>query len=610
MAPPWLDVLDDTIRACSAHHRPDLASGLRHRRAQLLDPKLRVVVLGEPNQGKSQLINALVNAPVCAVGDEATTTAPAVVGHAKNPTATIVAGPETGQRSIEGSVDRVPVEAVSAQANLRAAAAPGHPVRAEIGLPRTLLATGLVLIDTPGVTDPTAPNSATALSVLPEADAVLMISDATRELTATELDLLGRVARLCPSIVVVLTKIDIVPSWREVAERDRESLAAARLPTTVLPVSAALRLTAARTGDNALNEESGFAELIRFLHHDLLGQADMLTRRSVAAVSAMTVDELTGPLQEEFTATQRPDNGDALARWHAAGRRMEELQRESARWQTVLADEVSDLLSDVEFDLRDRTRRIVQELEEYFHTADPARSWPEFEEWLQENLTLVAETNFAWLLDLFEWIEQEIERQVAPYQRGMRSDPPQPETPLEHVGELRMPNLERFTIGHKLFAGLRGSYTGLLMFGLATTIAGMPLINPISIGAGAAFGVKSVFEERGTRLKRRQAMAKTSAQRHVDDFFLGYGKSSKDATRMLHRVLRNRFVGIAEQLRAEIAQSAKAIKRVIDTETAQRTTRAHELRTGIEELSALRKRIQAMGTVRGMITAPPRGLTA
>ena len=65
----WLEVLDETIGASVRHHRPDLAERLRAKRAQLLDPQLRVLVIGEANQGKSQLVNALVAAPVCAVGD-------------------------------------------------------------------------------------------------------------------------------------------------------------------------------------------------------------------------------------------------------------------------------------------------------------------------------------------------------------------------------------------------------------------------------------------------------------------------------------------------------------------------------------------------------------
>ena len=597
MAAPWLEVLDETVRACATHRRPDLVQRLRERRSRLLDRKLRVVVIGEAGRGKSQLINALLNAPVCAVGDDRTTVVPTVIEHAETPTATLVTG---GRRAVEGPGHRpVPVESVTAQANREAKS--GAPVvRTEIGLPRALLAGGLALVDTPA---PATLETVDAMS----ADAVLMTTDATSGLSRAELRLLTQVARLCPTIIVALTKIDLVPEWRLVAERVRAALHQSGLFASVIPVSATLRLAAARTGDKTLNEESGFGELVRCLHQDLLGQADLLARRSVAALTGLTADALLEPLREELLAAQEPAGGEAVSRWQAEGRRLERLQRDANRWQTLLSDEVSDLLSDVEFDLRDRTRRILVEVDEYFDTADPARVWEEFEGWLRENLTNVAETNSEWLLDRFEWVARKVGSQVAPHRPDALPDSLPREVPGDAVGDLRMPRVERFGVGQKLFVGMRGSYSGLLMFGLATTIAGMPLINPISIGAGAAFGAKSVFEERGNRLKRRQAAAKTAAHRYVDDFFLTYGKHSKDTARQIHRALRDRLSRVAEELRAEITESAKAIKHVIDTDAARRAARANEIRHGLDELTVLRQRAHSLSSRR---LPMPRGLTA
>src|SRR5215472_8417397 len=156
MAPSWLSVLDDTISACSALRRPDLAHRLQRRRARLLDPRLRVVVMGLLNQGKSQLINALVNAPVCAVGDDLTTTAPTVVQHADAPAAALVtdSGTGNGHPAIAGPAERVavPIDEVTRSVSRRAEPrVAGRVVRAEIGIPRKLLADGLVLIDTPAI---------------------------------------------------------------------------------------------------------------------------------------------------------------------------------------------------------------------------------------------------------------------------------------------------------------------------------------------------------------------------------------------------------------------------------------------------------------------------
>ena len=91
-------------------------------------------------------------------------------------------------------------------------------------------------------------------------------------------------ATVCPAVTVVLTKIDIVPRWRAVAERNRARLAAAGLRVE------GRRRCPRRSGSpprrpatRQLNEESGFGELVRTLRQDVLGNGDALASRSAAA---------------------------------------------------------------------------------------------------------------------------------------------------------------------------------------------------------------------------------------------------------------------------------------------------------------------------------------
>ncbi|MGH3761114.1 dynamin family protein [Actinophytocola sp.] len=604
--PPWLTVLDDTIAACITHHRTDLAGKLERRRALLLDPRVRVPVIGELNQGKSQLVNALVNAPVCAVGDDVTTMTPTAVEHAEVPTAALVTDvPTAGRRAIgpagaEPARVPVPVEDVAS----KGLATRRHDVHAEVGLPRDLLTGGLVLIDTPGLGGVGSWRTAATFAVLANADAVLMISDATCELCASELELLKKVAKLCPAVTVVLTKIDIVPRWRRVAERNRARLAAAGLAVKVVPVSASVRLTAARTGDQELNEESGFVELVKCLRQDVLGQGEVLASRSAAVASATATEQLLTPLNQELAEARGGKLGQAHVQYRAAQHRLDELRRRSSRWQTMLGDEVADLLSDIEYDLRERTRKIVRISEEYFDAADPARAWDEFEYWLCDSLADTAETNFEWLIERFQWLSTKIARQVA-------LDEAVPDAAdagdlLDHIGDLTPPRIEKFSIGQQLYVGLRGSYGGLLMFGLATTVVGMGLFNPISIGAGAVFGAKSIVDERGSRLKRRQATAKTAAQRHVDDFFLSYGKEIRDTARLIQRRLRDHFTSVVERLQTGIAERATEAKRAAEADLADRRRRSQEISAEVDRLVGLHKRSQALVTP----NARRRGLTA
>ncbi|HZE66138.1 MAG TPA: Isoniazid-inducible protein iniA, partial [Sporichthyaceae bacterium] len=50
-------------------HRADLTARLNATAARLVDDRVRVLVIGEFKQGKSQLVNALVRARVCPVDD-------------------------------------------------------------------------------------------------------------------------------------------------------------------------------------------------------------------------------------------------------------------------------------------------------------------------------------------------------------------------------------------------------------------------------------------------------------------------------------------------------------------------------------------------------------
>jgi GTPase SAR1 family protein len=579
-AATWLEVLDQTIGASVVHHRPDLAERLRAKRAQLLDPQIRVMVIGEANQGKSQLVNALVSASVCAVGDDVTTVAPTIVRYADKPAAAQLLHDGEGAEP-----QRVPIPVD--QATNRGS----EPVMTEVCIPRKLLAAGLVIIDTPAVGNLHQLRAQNTFATLSGADAVLIASDATQELSATELEMLRQVRRLCPTILLALTKIDLAPRWRNVAERNREHLARAGVSAAVVPISSTLRLRAAATDDASLNAESGFPDLVERLRTDVLAVSSAPARHNFAAMTGTVLAELVGQLNKELAA--RPDGQDspALAELRDAQQKMLDLRRRSTRWQNVLNDEMADLAADLEFDLRDRTRKILREVDRAFDEADPAKTWETFEEWLADSLTEAAETNYNWLVERSWWVADRV-AECFPERKDVLPDSVIPDDANMSPGDAERPKLEKFTPGQRIFTGLRGSYGGVLMFGLITSLAGLPLINPISIGAGMALGGKSIGEEGESRLKRRQATAKAAAQRHVDDFFLRFSKDCKDAARRIQRGLRDHFAELAEQLQQVLTDSAASAQKTAQVELAGRQRRDQELRQSLQQLTQLHGQIQ------------------
>jgi hypothetical protein len=605
-------VLDESTRTCAAHGRADLVSSLRQRRAQLLDPQLRVLVVGEPKQGKSQLINALLNATVCAVGDGASSRVATVVQHAAAPSAYLV-GARTDRA---GPEDRSPVpieriaEGIDADPDgLRA----GGPAYAEIGLPRALLAAGLALIEAPAVDGADAAPAVEALATRVRADTAILVSAATHELSDPELALLARLAKLYPSVLVALTKIDIAVDWRRVLDRNGHRLVAAGVAAKLVPVSAALRLHAARTGDQALNAESGFPHLTAYLREAVSAKGDRLARTAVALLGRSVVHELAAPLQAELAAQTAGETSDAMSRLHDAQRRVDELRRCTVRWQNTLSDELTAMIADIEHDLRERTRAILRRADETLDESDPAREWETFERWLDAALLDTAEANFSRLV---ERIESVAGRLAGQFPDGVPADgAPQWTVDLlddipGRVHRIDRPAVERFTLSQKVFSGLRGSYGGVLMFGLATSLAGWHLINPVSLSAGALFAGKSIYDDSRSVRKRRQAAVKAAVQRHVDDVFLKLSKDTRDTIRYVQGVLRDHFGALTDELQQAIVESARTAKQAADTDAAVRDHRAQRIQRELMRLAGLYQQAQALTTARGVVVPTPRRPTA
>ena len=584
MTPPaWLEVLNETLDACRTHGRADLAERLRRRRDAPAG-QIRLGVLGFPKQGKGYLLNAVLNAPVCAVGDAATPAVPTEIAYAAEPAATLVGR----------SRERIPVAVEQLNGELGARPA-GTLSRVEVGVPRELLSAGLVLIDTPPVGDPRSPRTAAALDLLDEADAVILVSDATAPLSAAELALARHVRTWCPHVVLTLTKIDSCPGWRAVAERDRAMLAEAGIDAPVLPVSAVVRQAAAKAGDADLNARSGFPELLTWIAEQAARPQEQ-SRALLAAVGVRAAAaELVESLRDRVDAAGQDAGLGQAALLQRAQRRADDLRRQNTRWQNLLSDEVTDLLSDAEYDLRERTRKIVTTIDQTFDEGDPAKVWEDFSAWLDDSLADAVETNYSWLADRAEWIAQATAACFGAQYEHALPDLRLDGSGVESLDDVRRPKIEKFKIGQQAFTGLRGSYGGVLMFGLVTSLAGLPLINPVSIGAGAAFAAKTIKDEGGMRLQRRQAVAKQAAQRHVDDVFLRFSKECRDSIRLVQRRLRDHFTGLAEELADELTRERETIM----AGTAERERRTVHIRREIDRLAGLHQRAGELGTIAG-----------
>jgi Dynamin family len=591
-------LVDLALKATTAYERPDLGGRLLHTRKRLADPDVRVLVVGEFKQGKSQLVNALVNAPVCPVDDDIATAVPTVVKYAETTAAELVRESDS-----EGSAERTAVPATQLAQHVSEAGNPGNKALisyAEVGLPRKLLSGGLVLVDTPGVGGLGSAHGAATMSALPSADAVLLVSDAAQEYTGPELEFLDAAMKLCPNVACVLTKTDLYPHWRRIEELDRGHLKAAGVNAEIFPVSSVLRLLAAKEQDTDLMDESGFKPLVDYLLHKVVAQSDELDRRSASNDVLSVAEQLAAGMKAELAVIEDPERVNALVEdLTRAKARADELKQRSSRWQITLNDGVADLQSDIEYDLRDRLRTIGREAEQLIDDGDPAEVWEQFSDWFHQQVSSAASANFVWAAERARWLAGQVAEHFA---EGADISMPQlrfdDEGIAGKVDPLEQPEAEKFGIGNKLFTGMRGGYGGMLMIGMATTFAGLGMLNPLSIGAGLLFGGKTLRDEKKRMLQKRRGDAKTAVRKHIDEVTFQVGKDSRDMLRRTQRQLRDHFSALAEEMSTSISASVQAAQNALKTNTSGREKRIRDLKAELSRIDGLTKRARELGSGR------------
>lgn len=593
-AVPLLTVLTETIAAARAANRSDLVDRLSAAAERVRDPRRRIVVAGQLGQGKSRFVNALLNTELCPVGDGGGTALPMLLAHGDEPRAELVlAGTEAGSPEVRVAV---PPDAV-AGIDPRTPLADGRRVlRLERHAPNPLLADGIVLVDTPGVGG-SGPAAATVLGMVPAADAVLVLSDASTELTEPELTFLRQVRELCPTVALLLTKTDLYPHWRRVHEANASHLDRAGVDLPVIAVSALLREHAMRTQDRQLGLESGFGELYQFLRDQVVARDQAAVRAGVARDIAAAAEHLALALGSELVALRDPDKGAAaMQELRTAKAAAEELHRRTAAWQQTLGDGITDLAGDTDHDLRERLRAIAREGEEWIDEHDPGRHWERIAEWLGLSVDSALGDN---LLFTHERAARLAERVAEHFAELGAVDLPDVRGALEsgdsRAGSGTLADLEAdIGFGSKLLVGMRGSYGGVLMVGLASTFAGLAMLNPISLGAGVLVGGKAFRDDKQARLARRRSEAKTAVRRFVDDVAFQAGKESKDRLHRIHRALRDHYTGVAERALRSLEDSLRVTQDAATMESTRRAERCAELERQLRIVAELRRHAAAM----------------
>lgn len=573
-----VELIDHTAAIAEANDRADLLARLAEARRRITDPMIRVVIAGQLKQGKSQLLNSLLNMPVARVGDDESTVAVTVVGHGESASARIVLDSGDGAELSE------PIPLGDLGTDLRRAQQAGGRalLRVEVDVPSPLLAGGLTFIDTPGVGGPGQPYLTATLGLLPDADAVLFVSDVSQEFTEPELRFLRQAVELCPVAAVVATKTDLYPSWRQIVAADAGHLDRAGIDIPVIGVSALLRSHAVAGNDPALNEESNFPAVIAFLSEQALARENNRTQNHVLDEIVAAAEHLGLTVGSELAACKNPEQaGDLAGDLERRQREAAVALAQTALWQQVLADGIADLTADVEHDLRARLRAITERAEAAIDAGDPTVAWTEICARVEGDVAAAIGDNFVWAYQRAGALAAQVGHTFVDAGLDTIEIPDLSAREMgAGVGRLKsLARLESKPIGkgHKVITSVRGSYGGVLMFGMLTSMAGLGMFNPISLGAGLILGRKAYAEDMDHRMLRVRNEAKTALRRFADDVLFVVAKESRDRLKTIQRRLRDHYREIATQATRSLNESLQAAIAAAQLREAERAGRIGEL---------------------------------
>jgi len=596
--------------------RDDLASRIQTAAVRVTRASTVIAVVGEFKQGKSALVNSLLSESVCPIDDHIATAVVTVISYAAEPLVVVrrrdaegnsvaervdpgsrrgliteFAGDLTADAGDEpGAVHQPGVGQASAtEADRRSIE------RVDIRLPNRLLEEGLIIVDTPGVGGIRTAHATATRAFLPSADALIFVSDATSELTDTEVQFLHEAVQTCPTVVLALTKTDLFPQWRRIADLDRQHLERAGIDAPIFPVSFPLRVESIRRHDEALGEESGYPKLTDFLTSTVVPQVRAgATNRAVADIervleSAAEVD------RSELAALADPDAARSqLETLTTSQELLAALASGNARWRTVLQDEVTELSQEVTFRFRDQVRNAIEAMDSAVDGADDRDALAVATEAMRDSVVDTVQ-------GAFDEIEQGIEQISTRVADVLGLDELSIGTPEEIAAAAQEAgdvwgdghdSADDKSVASDAYAILRGAQGGILMIAImggllpaaaATVVAAAPFM----VGAGVLFGGKQILDLRSQKQLRAKQKLKATLRKSVDEVQFRVGADIGEALRLAQRHLRDELGRRVEEIHRTTAEATQRIEVALASDNAQRQERRTAVEARLARFSAL-----------------------
>jgi hypothetical protein len=275
---------------------PEIAEHVQALAGRAADGRYYVACVGQFKRGKSTLLDALIGEPLLPIGVVPVTAVPTVLRFGPVRQARVRTERDDWRWIPPGTLDEYVSEAHN----------PGNVKRVtavEAFVPAPLLATGMCLVDTPGLGSVIQENTEATREFLPHIDAALVVVGTDPPISGDELQLAHDIAKQTDHVVFVVNKADrVTDAERREAMEFAQRVIRQRLgrdPGRLFVVSALERLSGS-------GPSRDFDALVR--HLDALAResghalVDAAVRRGVLRLST----RLAQAAREEIDALRRP----------------------------------------------------------------------------------------------------------------------------------------------------------------------------------------------------------------------------------------------------------------------------------------------------------------
>lgn len=367
-----LQLFEQAIAFAKLHKYPDTFKHLEDDQKRLAKEKLLVVVCGEFKQGKSSLLNALLNETgLFPVDIEVTTNLVSTITYGKEEKIIVVLG-EQGKETVKQiKRDEIP-DYVTEQRNARNAKKAKMLVMES---PNPQLKEGLVLVDTPGIGSLNTEHTAITYAFIPNADAILFVTDSLKPLTTEELDFIKK--RILPhsqNIIFAITKIDALnESDRDIflennQEKLAETLDCSASQITLIPVSSRAKLDYLEYQELTDLKHSNFEELEKQIWQLISEQRGQTFLLSALDSLNQCIGEMKAPMQVAWESNQQKTKQE-LDQLEDQLREIQEnlqaLLNKNAEWRTLLTHELQDIQADIQNKFQKEFSHIRYQSNEY-----------------------------------------------------------------------------------------------------------------------------------------------------------------------------------------------------------------------------------------------------